>query len=146
MAPSPLLPRLAAAHPDLAARHDAYVRGVWQHPALPPGLLELCRLRIAQLLGLAAPGRIAPLPADREALVPHLASWTATAGPVDRACLAFAEQFVLDAQALDEATVDGVRAAVGPEGLAVLAVGVGLAEGLVRAALVLGPEGDPGRG
>jgi len=134
-----VLPRLAATHPELAARHDAYLRGVLAHPALPTGVLELCRLRIAALLGLAAPGSLVALPPARARLASRLDTWTSTpdADDVDRACLAFAEQFVLDVQALDEATVDAVRALVGPAGLAVLTLGVGLAEGAVRAALVL---------
>lgn len=120
--------RLLDADPALAGTLRAYVEGVFAHPALPEGVLEHCRARIAQLLG-AAPGAADP-----------------TAAPTDAttaACLAFAEQFVLDAQALDDTTVGRVLDAVGEDGYAVLVIGVGLAEGLVRAQLAWGVPSAP---
>lgn len=142
---TPVPARVAAAHPAMAAAWDAYVHGVFTHPALPAGTLDLCLVRIAGLLGDAdgGPGPVAPAPADLTDRVAALPAWTTDPriGPVDRACLALAEQFVLDAQALDDATTEAVRAVVGDRGLAVLVIGVGLAEGLVRAGLALGDGG-----
>jgi hypothetical protein len=127
--------RLLVAEPGLSAALRAYVEGVFAHPALPAGVLELCRARVAQLLGADV---VAPEGAPDPA-----------ADPVAAACLAFAEQFVLDAQALDDTTVGRVLAAVGEEGYAVLTIGVGLAEGLTRAQLAWGlpstPVGAAGR-
>lgn len=127
-----LPPRLVAAEPALSATLRAYVEGVFAHPALPVGVLERCRLRIAQLLG-AAPGA-----AEGAVMV-----GAGSADAVSAACLAFAEQFVLDAQALDDVTVGRVLDAVGVEGYAVLTIGVGLAEGLVRAQLAWGVPSTP---
>lgn len=124
--------RLSTVEPELDAALRAYIEGVFTHPALPEGVLEQCRLRIAQLLG-AVPGATQ-------------GAGTVGAGPAGamvHACLAFAEQFVLDAQALDEVTVERVLDAVGEEGYAVLTVGVGLAEGLVRAQLAWGIPSPP---
>lgn len=129
-------------HPQVFAAYAAYVDEVWSSDALPAGTLELCRVRIAHLLGADHEQRIrigAEVPGLEDKLA-AIASWpdeprfTAT----DRACLAFAEQFVLDTQALDDATAATVRAEVGDRGLITLALGVGLAEGMIRAAVSLG--------
>jgi hypothetical protein len=114
-----LPPNLTTFEPRLHAAFVAYVDGVRAHAALPAGLIDACGARIAQLLTGAALGTVH----DDE---------------VFAAAIAFAEQFVLDAQALDAVTVERVRAAVGESGLAVLALGVGLMEGLVRARLAWG--------
>lgn len=120
--------RLAASEPELSDAFIAYVDGVRRHPALPVGLLDVCAARIAWLLaGRAADGLGSPVGSD-----------AAVDGEATAACLAFAEQFVLDAQALDDRTVGRVRDAVGDAGYAVLALGVGLMEGLVRARLAWG--------
>lgn len=133
---------VAHSHPEVFAAYAQYVDEVWSSPDLPAGTLELCRVRIAQLLGVTREQtvRIGPDVDGLEDRLGHLAAWpedprfTAT----DRACLAFAEQFVLDTQALDDPTAEAVRAEVGDAGLVTLALGVGLAEGMVRAAVALG--------
>ncbi len=122
---------LLASEPELAATLRAYIEGVFAHPALPEGTLEHCRVRIARLLGTSV-GAL-----DDAAAAPSDA--------VTQACLAFAEQFVLDAQALDDGTVGRVLDAVGEKGYAVLTIGVGLAEGLTRAQLAWGLVSGPVR-
>jgi hypothetical protein len=127
--------RLLIAEPSLSAALRAYIEGVFAHPALPAGVLDRCRARIAALLGAqGAASTEAPDTAVDE---------------VTAACLAFAEQFLLDAQGLDDVTVGRVLSAVGEEGYAVLTIGVGLAEGLTRAQLAWGlpatPVGAAGR-
>jgi alkylhydroperoxidase family enzyme len=138
----PDLGPLRTTYPQLQERLDAYVMGVWRDPALPEGVLELCRIRIATLLGATAAARVRllQLPTALEAGAARIESWSTAdeLGATERACLAFAEQFVLDAQALDEVTVEAVRSRVGEQGLALLVVGVGLAEGLTRAQLAWG--------
>lgn len=135
-------------HPEMFEAFGAYVDEVWASTALPAGTMELCRVRIAQLLGASREQavRIGPEVAGLEEKLASLAGWPDddrfTAA--DRACLAFAEQFVLDTQALDDPTAEAVRREVGDAGLVALALGVGLAEGMVRAAVVLGerPTGE----
>lgn len=120
--------QLIAREPALSEAFAAYVDGVRSHPALPEGLLDACAARIAWLLtGRATDAGTAT--ASRDGSGDEEAA---------AACLAFAEQFVLDAQALDERTVGRVRETVGDAGYAVLALGVGLMEGLVRARLAWG--------
>jgi alkylhydroperoxidase family enzyme len=133
---------VARHHPEVFEAYAAYVDEVWSSSDLPPGTMELCRVRIAQLLGAAREQavRLGPEVPGLEGKLAHLASWPDDPrfSAAERACLAFAEQFVLDTQALDDPTAEAVRAEVGDAGLVTLALGVGLAEGMVRAAVVLG--------
>jgi len=81
-------------------------------------LLEICRLRIAMILGcdeeLAYRTR-----GTSDFTLGDLRSWNTNArfGPRERACLAFAEQFVIDVKNLDDLTVDDVREHLGVDGL-----------------------------
>jgi alkylhydroperoxidase family enzyme len=139
---------VARHHPETFEAYAAYVDEVWSSTDLPPGTMELCRARIAQLLGAAREQavRLGPEVPGLDGKLTHLASWPDDPrfSTTDRVCLAFAEQFVLDTQALDDPTAEAVRAEVGDAGLVTLALGVGLAEGMVRAAVILGerPSGD----
>lgn len=87
-------------------------------------LLELCRLRIAMLLG-CTDELVVRTPAAvnaglDESVVDVLADWPRSPrfGPIERACLAFTEQFVIDVAGMDDATTNAVRDELGDEGLA----------------------------
>jgi alkylhydroperoxidase family enzyme len=143
------LAMIADEHPEAFVAYAAYVDEVWSAPDLPAGTLELCRLRMAQLLGAVAEmgWRLGSVPPTFESKVARLSLWPTdpSFSALDRACLAFAEQFLMDVQALDDATCEAVSTRVGDAGLTTLAIGVGLAEGLIRAAVVLGaasPDGN----
>lgn len=103
---------------DLAA-FDALL---WSGRDVPAPLLELVRQRVAQLLGAAGP---APPPTT----------------PTEHACLALAEQVVLDPHLVTDELVDAVRAALGDAGTAALSIAVAVFEGRTRAALILGAKG-----
>ena len=96
-------------HQDLTAAHAA------ARAAIDNRLYELCRLRVAMLLGndaeLAVTG---PNIAD----VSRLRRWPTEAGysATERACLAFCEQFVIDVASLDHSLADDVIAQLGAEG------------------------------
>src|SRR5215207_317535 len=91
--------------------------------AVDPVVLELCRLRVAMLLGcdaeLAERTPAAVAAGLDEAAVDHLPRWTASPaiGPAARACLAFTEQWVVDVAGMDDATVAPVREHLGDHGL-----------------------------
>ena len=140
---------VARHHPEVFEAYAAYVDEVWSSDDLPPGTMELCRVRIVQLLGAAREQavRLGPAVDGLEDKLSNLAAWPSDPRftSCDRACLAFAEQFVLDTQALDDPTAEAVRERVGDGGLVTLALGVGLAEGMVRAAAVLGDVGASAR-
>ena len=79
---------------------------------LDPAIIELCRRRVAMLLGNEAELDRAPTTdaADLGDMLAALARWTSSPlfGPAERACLAFTEQFVIDVTQIDDATVAAV--------------------------------------
>ncbi len=109
---------LGSRHPDVLAAlpemHDAAWRVTYAD------VLDLCRVRVAMLLGFEA-GLAAPdLDADRLA---DLAAWPTSPRFTsrERACLAFAEQFVIDVASMHDATVAAVVAELGGDGLVTFA-------------------------
>ena len=109
-----------------------------------PSLLELCRLRIAQLLGCEAalvhrtPEAIAA--GLDEDLVSSLSQWPTDARFSDqaRACLGYAEQLLIDAQGVSDEDADRMIDAVGQGGFLVLTYACGLFETTQRARLTIG--------
>lgn len=110
-----VLAETLAATPDvlahLTAAHEAAV------DAVDPRLYELCRLRVAALLGTPdhdTSDVVSP------ATVAALASWPTSDlfTDIDRACLAFAEQFVIDVASLSDAQAAAVSDRLGPQGFA----------------------------
>lgn len=118
---------------DMRAAHDA----AWQ--AVEPRLLELCRVRMATLLGCDAEATARTAHADVD---PELCAATA-AWPTDsrfdardRACLAFAEHFVIDVASLDDHTAAAVREHLGDQGLQDFASALLVLEQRIRLRLV----------
>jgi alkylhydroperoxidase family enzyme len=130
-------PRYAAALADIEA-------ALWQQDAIGPLLLELCRLRIAQLLGCEAAlvHRTSEAVAAGldENLVSSLSQWPTDARFSDqaRACLGYAEQLLMDAQGVSDREADRVMDAVGQGGFLVLTYACGLFETTQRARLTIG--------
>lgn len=126
-----------------AATLRAYRDAVWSDPASDARVLELCRLRIAQLLGLDPRTR----PRDPRAvaagvdaaLVAELSRWPAAPGfsARDRAALAFAEQWFLDPSGMSDDACAALRAALGDPGCAAFTMGLALAEAMLRLELTL---------
>ena len=116
-----VLATVLADHPDVAAALNDAWRAAWT--SVDPVLLELCRLRIAMLLGcgpeLAARTPEAVAAGLDDERVATLARWPTSSlfGPTERACLAFTEQFVIDVAGLDDDTAGAVRDALGDQGL-----------------------------
>jgi alkylhydroperoxidase family enzyme len=117
-----VLDAMLAPHPDVRdALADAWT-AAWT--SVDPVLLELCRLRIAMLLGcddeLAARTPAALDAGLDDSTVAVLAAWPYDErfGARERACLAFTEQFVIDVAGLDDATAFAVRDELGEDGLA----------------------------
>lgn len=123
-----VLDEVLHAHPDLAVHLADAHAAAWR--AVDPVLLELCRLRIAMLLGCEAERVVrTPCATQRgleEATLAELAQWPSSSrfGPRERACLAFCEQFVLDVAAMTDEQAGQVAAHLGPGGLADLAAGL----------------------
>ena len=90
--------------------------------AVDPALLELCRLRIAALLGAEREhGRrteAATVAGLDDATIAELPAWP-TSARFDRrarACLAFCEQFVIDVAGMSDELAFSVADELGPEG------------------------------
>ncbi len=129
--------------PEYAAAWREAEAALWDQDALSPELLEVCRLRIAQLLGVtpdrrdAGPGE--PRVQVDPALAARLPGWPTAPGfsAQQRACLGFAEQVLLDAQGVTDEMAAQVIEAVGDGGFLVLSYGCGFFETTLRARLLL---------
>jgi alkylhydroperoxidase family enzyme len=130
-------PRYAAALADIET-------ALWQQKVIAPLLLELCRLRIAQLLGCGValvhrtPEAVAA--GLDENLVSLLPQWPTDTSFSDQArvCLGYAEQLLIDAQGVSDEEADRVIDAVGQGGFLVLTYACGLFETTQRARLTIG--------
>jgi alkylhydroperoxidase family enzyme len=139
---------LTALSPDAAAGLADVVAAAWA--SSDPALLELARLRIAKLLGHTADlDRRTPRAVDAglsEEKVRAVASWPTS--PLftarERACLAFTEQFVIDANGVTDELVADVTAHLGAARCYAFAEAVSVLETFARACLVLGIDDAPG--
>lgn len=117
-----VLDEILGAHPDVRGSLGDAWGAAWE--SVDPVLLELCRLRIAMLLGcreeLAARTPAAVNAGLDDSAVAVLADWPRSPlfSSRQRACLAFTEQFVIDVAGMDDGTVGAVRDELGDEGLA----------------------------
>ena len=116
--------------PELAAGHAELLDVIWTQ--CDPVLLELCRLRMAKLLGAVAaqaersPEAVAAgLTAD---LVERLPAWPhdPAFGDAHRAALAFTEQFVVDHHGIPDDHVAALEGELGAEGVIVLTTALGV--------------------
>ena len=109
---------ILALRPELAEAHERLIETIWRS-AVPPETLELCRLRMAQLLDSrpALRERTEGV-ALTEQRVEKLAQWPSDPAFTadERACLAFAELFVIDQHAITDEQAAAVTDALGHAG------------------------------
>jgi alkylhydroperoxidase family enzyme len=114
--PPRLAPSLADLEAELWARND-------------PVLLDLCRLRLGQLVGRDLPARHAP--ADKVAALrrwPEDPAFTAA----ERALLDFCEHFAIDARTVTDAQAERLHEHFDAPSLAALTTGIAVYDALVR--------------
>lgn len=116
-------------------------RELWLQRAIDPAVLELCRLRIRSLLGIAVTpnDEIAGLNPRNVATLhqwPSAPSFT----PHERVCLDLAEQILIDATGVTDERAEQAIEVIGRDAFVVLAYACGLFETMARADLVLGLE------
>jgi len=110
----------------------------WTRRLVEPVALELCRLRVAQLLGARYPQSVrtpeALAAGLREARIAALSSWWTRHdfGETERACLRFAEQFVLDAKGITDADAAAVVGALGDAGTVAFVEALAIFDGFSR--------------
>ena len=136
--------RTLALSPRVYQRFADMYRRVWCPPVADPVLLELTRLRIAQLLRSECDLRLRFAPAARagleEAKVAEIAQWPTSRrfSETERAVLAFTEQFVMDAHGMDDEQCGAVVSALDRQSVAGLTVAVAIFEATTRLRLGLG--------
>lgn len=125
-----LRPELSA---EVARLHDV----IWAGP-VSPVTLELCRLRMATLLrspaALAERTEAARLAGCDEARITALPSWPTDPGFSDeeRACIAFAEKWVIDPHSISDDDAAAVLDALGPDGVVTFTTALGVWDGQHR--------------
>lgn len=132
------LERAFALRPELFEAWRAFRELFWTRRLVDPVVLELCRLRIAGMLGARASlaarrpeARDAGLDESRIALLD--AWWQSDRfGDVERACLRFAEQFALDPKGISDADAAAVVAALGDAGMVAFVEALALFDGFAR--------------
>jgi alkylhydroperoxidase family enzyme len=137
--------------PELFAAWQRFAALFAERQLVPPVILELCRLRVAQLLGCRAElARRAPeaLAAglDEERVV-ALAEFETSPrfDAAERACLRFASKWVFDVHGITDEEAAAVVAALGEPGTVALAEALAIFDGFCRFRLMLG-IGDGGDG
>ena len=117
--------------------------------SVDPVIVELCRLRIAGLIGARAHVSLrrpkAAAAGLTEAKIAELARWPEsplfTAG--ERACLALAEQFCMGAFTITDADVAAVLEHLNADECYALVNGIWVMEALARMTVVMGVDPDP---
>ena len=123
--------RVLNQRPEYAEAMRAVEAAIWSQDVVDHALLELCRLRIAQLLGL--PPTLRP---DAEAVgltdarVDAFSRWPTDPAFTERErlCLGHAEQLLLDATGVDDDSAAAVAGVIGANGYAVLTYACGFFE------------------
>ena len=132
---------LLALRPELAERYATFRNLIYDEHLVDPVVLELCRLRIAAMLGdvaaTAAPTPGVNVPAE---LIAALASWPTDPqfSPLHKAALGVAELFVIDAHAVSDEQIAGLEGLLGAAGVVALTTALGLFDGESRMRLTLG--------
>ena len=107
----------ATGHREVGEQLTAANDAAWH--ATSPRLLELCRVRIATMLGCKAEAVARTAGSGvADGMLEAIAAWPTDSRftEVDRVCLAFTEHYVMDVASLDDATVAAVSVRLGDEG------------------------------
>lgn len=126
-----------AALPEQQRGFAALYASLYTLEAIPARVLELCRLRIAQLHRCSDEWQREShpvLPAQRE----HLAAWPdhPAFSAAERACLGLCEVYTADPQAITDEQADAVKTHFGEAGFVALAEAMGIFYGLARLQLL----------
>jgi alkylhydroperoxidase family enzyme len=124
--------------PGAYARHKALVDHIWQPGLIDPVVLELCRLRIAQLVRceheLATRRPEAAAAGLAEAKIAQLSRWPTSPDftPAERAALGFAEMYVIDPGSVTDEMTAAVTAQFTPREVAVLTTAIAVFDAISR--------------
>ncbi len=132
--------------PDLYADYRRFAALFWTKGLVDPVLLELCRLRIAQLLRCSttlgtrqATARAAGLTEEKIAALPRWPS-DPQFSALERAGLAFAEKFVMDPHAITDDDAAAVTTYLSANEMVAFTEALALFDGFARFRVILGCE------
>lgn len=117
--------------------------------SVDPVIVELCRLRIAHLLGAGSHETLRRPKATAAGLtedkIAALSRWPESPlfTPAERACLAFTEQFCMGAYTVTDADVAAMLEHLSADECYALVNGVWVMEAVARMTVVMGVEPDP---
>lgn len=124
--------------PDAYARHQELMQHLWQPGLIDPVVLELCRLRIAQIVRcqreLDHRSPEATAAGLDEAKIAELPKWPSSPsfGPAERAALGFAEMYVIDPGSVTDEQCAAVTAQFTPAETAVLTTAIAVFDANAR--------------
>jgi hypothetical protein len=131
---------------EMARAYDALCEAVWRQPYLPPGALELCRLRLAQLHGakreltLRHPTAAGVAGIDAKTASLQAGTWLRDGRltAAERAAIGFTELYAQDAGSVTDDAASEVKQHFGERGLVALIEALGVIDGRIRLGLMLG--------
>jgi alkylhydroperoxidase family enzyme len=135
--------RVLALRPELQADVEAFTDLIWARGGVNPVVLELCRLRIAGILGCESELRrrtpAAQAAGLTEATIAELDDWRTSERfyPPEQACLGLAEQFVLDPRGVGDDAVAAGTAHLSPAQAVALVEALAMFDGFTRFRMIL---------
>ena len=123
--------------PGIGDRYAALEESFFHLPQLPAEVVELCRLRIAQMHDAQE-----DLNHERVALAASkrsdIANWHRSDlfSEAERACIELTEMHVMDTRTISDAQADAVKAHFGDAGLVALIEAIGVLDGNIRLGLL----------
>jgi alkylhydroperoxidase family enzyme len=125
---------------ELWRDYQAFESQLWSS-GVEPALLELCRLRVATILGCAGELRRRAAALD-ERLVAALDRWAASEAfsPLQRAALRLTDGFVLDPHGVSDADAAALAAHLSPAQMVALIEALAVFDGFTRFRLMLGVD------
>jgi alkylhydroperoxidase family enzyme len=132
--------------PDIADHLQSLYRSFFTLQCLPPQTVELCRLRLARLHRSVTDWQLEEVPVSPERRS-ALRQWHESGhfDAAERACLALAEVYAIDAAAITDEQADAVKHHYGDAGLVALVEALGIFDGRIRLGLLWGssvPTGE----
>jgi alkylhydroperoxidase family enzyme len=131
--------------PELRARYREFAGLFWARSLVDPVLLELCRVRVAQLLGCAPMRAVGVGVRLDQKHLDALDAWADSGlfSERQRACLAFADKFVLSPRSITDEDAAAVARHLSPPEMVAFTEALALLDGFTRFYAMIGEDGDP---
>ena len=136
--------------PEVLARHEDLVSRIWRDGGPDPQVLEMCRLRIAQLHASTYDAALRSEPAVSAGLTEDkinelgLYSSSPLYSEHERRALAFAEHYVMDVHGITDEVFAAVAEGMTSAQMAAFTFALGIFDGLTRFRVMLGVRPNPG--